>query len=97
MRGNANASALNGSSNGGKSSLKISPVRQILQAKINVRMVNDRSKTGRQTVASNASVSAMLNDTISDNEVIENAFAKNAKSVDARQSSETSVSHGLEL
>ncbi len=60
-------------------------------------MVNDRGKRGRQTVASNAAIGAVLDGCVGNDEVVENALAESANSVSARQREETSQSHSLEL
>lgn len=89
MRGDANASALDGSRDSVEGDAKVRPVGQLVEAKINVRMVDDRSKSGRQTVASNASVGTMLNDAVGNNEVVEDAVTENANGVGARQRQKT--------
>ena len=97
MRGNANTSALDSSGDGVESGAKVRPVGQLVETKINVRMVDNRSKRGRQTVASNAGVSAMLNDAIGDNKVVEDTVTENADGVSTGQRQETGQGHSLEL
>ena len=90
MRGDANTSAFDGSGDGVESSAKVRPVGQLVETKINVGMVDDRSERGRQAVASNAGVGAMLNDAIGNNKVVKNAVAESADSVSTGQRHETS-------
>lgn len=97
MRRDANTSALDGGGDSVESSTKVRPVGQLVETKINVRMVDDRSKSGRQTIASNASVGTVLNDAIGDNEVVEDAVAENADGICTGQRQETCQGHSLEL
>jgi len=97
VRGDADTSALDGSGDSVESSAKVRPVRQLVETKINVRMVDNRSKRRGQTVASNAGVGAMLNDAIGDNEVVEDAVAENADGICTGQRQETCQGHSLEL
>ena len=97
MRGDANTSALDGSSDSVESGTKVRPVGQLVETKINVRMVDNRSERRRQTVASNASISAMLDDTIGDNKVVEDTVTENADGVSTGQRQETGQGHSLEL
>lgn len=97
MRGDANTSALDGSGDSVESGAKVRPVGQLVETKINVRMVDDRSERGRQAVASNAGVGAMLNDAIGDNKVVEDAVTESANGVGTGQRQETGQGHSLEL
>lgn len=97
MRGDANTSAFDSSRNSVESSAKVRPIGQLVETKINVRMVDDRSERGRQAVASNAGVGAMLNDAIGDNKVVEDAVTESANGVGTGQRQETGQGHSLEL
>lgn len=97
MRGDANTSALDGSGDSVESGAKIRPVGQLVETKINVRMVDDRSERRRQTVASNAGVGAMLNDAIGDNKVVEDAVTESANGVCTGQRQKTGQGHSLKL
>jgi hypothetical protein len=60
-------------------------------------MVDDRGKRGRQAIASNTAIGAVLNSCIGNDEVVEDALAESANSLGARERKETSQSHSLEL
>ena len=97
MRGDANASALDGSGDSVECIANVRPVGQVAQREVNVGMIDDRSERRGETIARDASVGAVLNGSIGNDKIIENALAESANSVDTRQRRETSVRHCLEL
>jgi hypothetical protein len=60
-------------------------------------MIDNRSQTRGQTVASNAVAVAMLDDLMRDEKIMEDALAENANSFVTIQGEESSESHSLKL
>jgi|LakMenE01Jun11ns_1017448.scaffolds.fasta_scaffold6555028_1 hypothetical protein len=60
-------------------------------------MIDNRSQTRGQTVASNAVAAAMLDDLMRDEKIMEDALAENANSFVTIQGEESSESHSLKL
>ena len=97
VSGNTNAGTGDGRCDLVERSANVGPVGQVLQAQVDDGVRDDGNERGRQAVACDARIGAVLNNAVGNEEVVENALAYGADSFWAGKLEKASEGHSLEL
>ena len=97
VSGNTNAGTGDGRCDLVERSANVGPVGQVLQAQVDDGVRDDGNERGRQAVACDARISAVLDDTVGNKEVVEDTLAYGADSFCAGKLEKASEGHSLEL
>ena len=97
VSGNANAGTNDSGCDLVERSANVRPVGQVLQAQVDDGVRDDGNERGRQAVACNARVGAVLDDAVGNEEVVEDALAYGADGFCAGKLEKASQGHSLEL